>query len=135
MTWLLAAQAQARKRTGPRQVTGLMTNRTDYRLASMEDTNRKISHGHRRWNSITEYITRRRVPLDTDGKSRKKHNVVPVTPADCVVKSVYVRDIPFEVSDESIVSVLSTYGKVYSVKSVYHKEFPAICTGTRTVRQ
>ena len=26
-----------------------------------------------------------------------------------------------------------TYGKVYSVKSVYHKEFPAICTGTRTV--
>ena len=36
-------------------------------------------------------------------------------------------------SDKSIVSVFSTYGKVYSVKSVYHKEFPAICTGTRTV--
>ena len=54
MTWLLAAQAQARKRTGPRQMTGLMTNRTDDRLASMEDTNRKISHGHRRWNSFTE---------------------------------------------------------------------------------
>ena len=56
-----------------------------------------------------------------------------VTPADCVVKSVYVRDLPFEVSDKSIVSVFSTYGKVYSVKSVYHKEFPAICTGTCTV--
>ena len=62
---------------------------------------------------------------------RFEDTVVPVTPADCVAKSVYVRDLPFEVSDESIVSVFS--GKVYSVKSVYHKEFPAICTGTRTV--
>ena len=62
-----------------------------------------------------------------------ENTVVPVTPADCAVKSVYVRDLPFEVSDESIMSVFSTYGKVYSVKSVYHKEFPAICTGTRTV--
>ena len=33
----------------------------------------------------------------------------------------------------SIVSVFSTYGKVYSVKSVYHNEFPPICTGTRIV--
>ena len=64
---------------------------------------------------------------------RFEDTVVPVTPVDCVAKSVYVRDLPFEVSDESIVSVFSTYGKVYSVKSVYHKEFPAICTGTRTV--
>ena len=64
---------------------------------------------------------------------RFEDTVVPVTPDDCVAKSVYVRDLPFEVSDESIVSVFSTYGKVYSVKSVYHKEFPAICTGTRTV--
>ena len=62
-----------------------------------------------------------------------ENTVVPVTPADCVVKSVCVRDLPFEVSDESIVSVFSTYGKVYSVKSVYHSEFPAICTGTRFV--
>ena len=66
-------------------------------------------------------------------KFRFENTVVPVSPADCVVKSVYVRDLPFEVSDESIVSVFSTYGKVYSVKSVYHKDFPAICTGTRTV--
>ena len=57
----------------------------------------------------------------------------PVTPADCVGKFVYVRDLPYEVSNKSIASVFSTYGKVYSVKSVYHKEFPAICTGTRTV--
>ena len=62
---------------------------------------------------------------------RFEDTVVPVTPADCVAKSVYVRDLPFEVAHESIVSVFSTYGKVYSVKFVYHKEFPAICTGTR----
>ena len=36
-------------------------------------------------------------------------------------------------SDKSIVSVFSTYGKVYSVKSVYQKGFPAICIDTRTV--
>ena len=64
---------------------------------------------------------------------RFKDTVVPVTPADCVAKLIYVHDLPFEVSDKSIVSVFSTYSKVYSVKSVYHKEFPAICTGNRTV--
>ena len=42
---------------------------------------------------------------------RFEDTVVPVTPADCVAKSVYVRDLPFEVSDKSIVSVFSTYGK------------------------
>ena len=30
---------------------------------------------------------------------------VPITPADCVAKSVYVRDLPFQVSDKSIVCV------------------------------
>ena len=64
---------------------------------------------------------------------RFEDTVVPVSPADCVSRPVYVRDLPLEVSDKSIVSVFSTYGKVYSVKSVYHKEFLAICTGTRTV--
>ena len=64
---------------------------------------------------------------------RLEDTVVPVTPADCVAKSVYVRDLPFEVFDKSIVSAFSTYGKVYSVKSVYYNEFPAICTGTRIV--
>ena len=39
---------------------------------------------------------------------RFKNTVVPVTPADFVVKSVYVRDLPFEVSNESIVSVFSS---------------------------
>ena len=48
---------------------------------------------------------------------RFQDTVVPVTPVDCVAKSVYVRDLLFEVSDKSIVAVFSTYGKVYSVKS------------------
>ena len=61
---------------------------------------------------------------------RFEDTVVPVTPADCVAKSVYVCDRPLEVSDKSIVSVFSAYDKV-SCKSVYHNEFPAICTGTR----
>ena len=39
---------------------------------------------------------------------RFEDTVVPVTPADCVANSVYVRDLPFEVSDESIVSVFSS---------------------------
>ena len=64
---------------------------------------------------------------------RFEDTVVSVTPADCVAKSIYVRDLPFEVSDKSIVSVFSTYDKVSSVMSVYHKVFPAICTGTGTV--
>ena len=64
---------------------------------------------------------------------RFEDTVVPVTPADCVAKSVYVRDLPFEVSDKSIVFVFSNYGKVYSVKSLFHNEFPVICTGTRIV--
>ena len=61
---------------------------------------------------------------------RFEDTVVPVTPADCVAKLVYVRDLPLEVPEKSIVSVFSTYGKVYSVKSVYQNEFPVICTGT-----
>ena len=64
---------------------------------------------------------------------RFEDTAVPVRPEDCVAKSNYVRDLQFEVSDKSIVSVFSTYGKVYPVKPVYHKEFPAICTGTCTV--
>ena len=62
---------------------------------------------------------------------RFEDTVVPVTPADCVAKLVYVRDLPLEMPEKSIVSVFSTYGKVYSVKSVYQNEFPVICTGTR----
>ena len=54
MTWLLAAQAQARKRTGPRLVTGLMTNGTLNRLTRMEHTSRKIKNGHRGREGTTE---------------------------------------------------------------------------------
>ena len=54
MTWLLAAQAQARKRAGPRLVAGLMTNGTLNRLTRMEHTSRKIKNGHRRREGTTE---------------------------------------------------------------------------------
>ena len=43
---------------------------------------------------------------------RFEDTFVPVTPADYVAKSVYVRDLPFVLSDKSIVSVFSAYGKV-----------------------
>ena len=59
--------------------------------------------------------------------------VIPVSPADRVAKVVYVRDLPFELSAESVQSVFSVFGEVYSVQFVYHKEFPTICTGTRIV--
>ena len=35
-------------------MTELMTERTDDGLASVENTNWKISHGHRRWNCFTK---------------------------------------------------------------------------------
>ena len=35
-------------------MTRLMTKRTDDGLASMENTNRKISHGRRQWNCFTK---------------------------------------------------------------------------------
>lgn len=41
--------------------------------------------------------------------------LVPVTPADCIAKTIFVRDLPFEMSNESVEPVFST------VKSVYHK--------------
>jgi len=59
--------------------------------------------------------------------------VIPVSPADRVAKVVYVRDLPLELSAESVQPVFSVFGEVYSVQFVYHKEFPTICSGTRTV--
>lgn len=59
--------------------------------------------------------------------------IIPIRPADRVVKVVYVRDLPFDLSVESVQFVFSVFGEVYSVQFVYHKEFPTICTGTRTV--
>ena len=46
------------------------------------------------------------------------------TPANSVAKSVYVRDLPRKVCEESIVSVFSTYAKVSSVNSAITKTFP-----------
>ena len=56
-----------------------------------------------------------------------------LTPANSVANSVYVRDLPRKVCEESIVSVSSTFGKVSSVNSAITKSFPRLPTSTRTV--
>ena len=56
---------------------------------------------------------------------------IPVTPADCFVSSVYLRDLPVEISDESVRSALEVFGDVFSVRAAVHKDFPSIRNGTR----
>ena len=46
VTWLFTAQAQARKRTGPGQMTRLTTYGTDNRLTRVKHTHRELSYGH-----------------------------------------------------------------------------------------
>ena len=54
VTWLLAAQAQTRKRAVPRQITGFVTNGTKDRLISMKHIYREISDGYRRRDRTTK---------------------------------------------------------------------------------
>ena len=56
---------------------------------------------------------------------------IPVTPADCPVTSVYLRDLPVEISDESVRSALEAFGDVFNVRAAVHKDFPSIRNGTR----
>ena len=56
---------------------------------------------------------------------------VPVTLADRPTTFVYLRDLPVEISDESVRSALEPFGEVFSVRAAVHKEFPSICNGTR----
>ena len=58
--------------------------------------------------------------------------LVPVTPADCIAKTIFVRDLPFEMSNESVEPVFSTVKCSPSSLSII-KGFPAICTGPCTV--
>ena len=57
---------------------------------------------------------------------------VPVTPSDCIAKTIFVRDVPFEMSNESVEPVFSTVKCSPSSLSVI-KGFPAICTGLYTL--
>ena len=52
-----------------------------------------------------------------------------VIPAGVHVLKVYVRDLPVELSDESIKSAFSSYGEVYTVCHAYFKDFPDLRNG------
>ena len=56
---------------------------------------------------------------------------IPVTPAGVHTTTVYVRDLPVELSDESVKSALSAFGDVYSVRHAYFKDFPELRNGNR----
>ena len=48
---------------------------------------------------------------------------IAVTPAGVHTTTVYVRDLPVELSDESVKSVLSVYGDVYSIRHACFKDY------------
>ena len=54
---------------------------------------------------------------------------IPVTPAGVHVVTVYVRDLPVELSVETVKSVFSSYGEVYSVRHGFFTDFSALHTG------
>lgn len=55
-----------------------------------------------------------------------------VRSADPRLRTVYLRDLPFEVSDDDISSFLSRFGVVRSVSSSHHKDFPHVLDGNRS---
>ena len=58
---------------------------------------------------------------------------IPVTPAGVHVVTVYVRDLPVELSVETVKSAFSLYGEVYSVRHGFFKDFPALQNGNRLI--
>ena len=58
---------------------------------------------------------------------------IPVTPAGVHVVTVYVRDLPVELSVETVKSAFSSYGEVYSVRHGFFKDFPALQNGNRLI--
>ena len=59
--------------------------------------------------------------------------LIPVTPAGVHAASVHVRDLPVELSDESVKSAFSAYGEVFSVRPVFFKDFPQLRNGNRVL--
>ena len=59
--------------------------------------------------------------------------LIPVTPADRQTISVYLRDLPVEIADDSVRSALEEFGDVFSVRSTVNKDFPSIRNGTRVL--
>ena len=58
---------------------------------------------------------------------------IPETPAGVHVVTVYVRDLPVELSDETVKFAFSSYGEVYSVSHGYFKDFPDPRNGNRLI--
>ena len=58
---------------------------------------------------------------------------IPVTPAGVHVVTVYVRDLPVELSVQTVKSAFSSYGEVYSVGHGFFKDFPALQNGNRLI--
>ena len=58
---------------------------------------------------------------------------IPVTPAGVKVVTVYVRDLPIELSNDTVKSAFSTYGEVYSVRHGFFKDFPDLQNGNRLI--
>ena len=58
---------------------------------------------------------------------------IPVTPAGVHVITVYVRDLPVDLSEETVKSAFSSYGEVYSVCHGHFKDFPDLRNGNRLI--
>ena len=56
--------------------------------------------------------------------------LIPVTPADRQTTSVYLRDLPVEIADDSVRSAFKVFGDIFSVRSTVYKDFPSIRNGT-----
>ena len=56
---------------------------------------------------------------------------VPVTAADLSIRSVFVRDLPFEVPGRDVQSSFESFGVVHSVHQCFFRDFPSVANGTR----
>ena len=55
---------------------------------------------------------------------------IPVTAADQPIRSVFVRDLPFEVPDWDVKSAFESFGVVLSVHQCFFRDFPSVANGT-----
>ena len=56
---------------------------------------------------------------------------IPVTAADQPIRSVFVRDLPFEVPDCDVKSAFESFGVVLSVHQCFFRDFPSVANGAR----
>ena len=56
---------------------------------------------------------------------------IPVTAADQSIRTVYVRYLPFEVTDCVVKSAFESFGVVHSVHPCFFRDFPSVVNGTR----